>query len=81
MLSGELPGALALPLSGTYRKPSVHKQSVYDFFSVLAPSSGKPFVLDHALGHAKNAEDTESDIHAFLLPSNVALLLPHSNTE
>jgi len=65
MLSGELPGALALPLSGTYRKPFVCKQLVYEFSFVLDPSSGKPFVLDDAAGHAKNAEDTESNIHAF----------------
>jgi hypothetical protein len=64
MLSGEFPGALALPLSGTYRKPLVCKQSVYEFSAVLDPSSGKPFVLDDAAGHAKNAEDTESNIHA-----------------
>jgi hypothetical protein len=62
MLSGELPSALALPLSGIYRKPLVCKQSVYEFSFALDPSSGKPFVFDDAAGHAKNAEDTESNI-------------------
>ena len=46
-------------------------QSVYEFCFVLDPSSGKPFVLDDAAGHAKNAEDTESNI------CNAAIILPH----
>jgi hypothetical protein len=64
MLSGELPGALALPLSGTYRKPLVWKQSVYEFSFVLDPFSGKSFVFDDATGHTKYAKDTESNIRA-----------------
>jgi hypothetical protein len=34
------------------------------FSLVLDPSSGKPFVLNDAAGHVKNAEDTESNIRA-----------------
>jgi len=34
------------------------------FSFVLDPSSGRQFVLDDAAGHAKNAEDTESNMCA-----------------
>jgi hypothetical protein len=70
--------AFALPLSGTYSKPSVCKQSVYEFSFVLALSFGKPFVLDNAPGHAKNARTLNIMFTLFLLPHDTALLLPHS---